>query len=137
MCCEQSQWCLSAVTFLLSKWKVNLRLGMYTRIHTNIGHGKLRTYANLFCSYLWPLQNIPLLWQKSRQMYFTSLSLLGVCLCTIHSTAYCRNQEVGAGVWVFAWSLSNDDLNSAFLDIDKNWYSMHTRFIYSWLINSD
>lgn len=24
------------------------------------------------------------------------------------------------GVWVFAWSLSNDDFNSAFLDIDKN-----------------
>lgn len=40
-------------------------------------------------------------------------------------------------VWVFAWSLSNDYLNSAFFDIDKNWYSMHTRFIYSWLINSD
>lgn len=49
-------------------------------------------------------------------------------------------QEPGiirTGVWVFAWSLSNDDFNSAFLDIDKNWYSMHTRFIYSWLINSD
>lgn len=49
-------------------------------------------------------------------------------------------QEPGiirTGVWVFAWSLSNDDFNSAFLDIDKNWYSMHTRFIYSWLINTD
>lgn len=45
--------------------------------------------------------------------------------------------RIHTGVWVFAWSLSNDDLNSAFLDIDKNWYSMHTRFIYSWLINSD
>lgn len=38
---------------------------------------------------------------------------------------------INTGVWVFAWSFSNDDMNSAFLDIDKNWYSMHTRFIYS------
>lgn len=27
---------------------------------------------------------------------------------------------INTGVWVFAWSLSNDDMNSAFLDIDKN-----------------
>lgn len=38
---------------------------------------------------------------------------------------------INTGVWVFAWSLSNDDMNSAFLDIDKNWYSMHTYFIYT------
>lgn len=51
-------WCLSTVRYLLSKWKVNFRLGMYTRIHWNIGYGKLRkqglmqTYLFIFVTFV-------------------------------------------------------------------------------------
>lgn len=56
---------------------------------------------------------------KTDVVYITTI----IKCVSLYDAQHSLLQEPGiinTGVWVSAWSLSNDDMNSAFLDTDKN-----------------